>query len=197
MTNVYSIGSGRQNKMYCLYYTFMEYKSYGSFERTHHVANLSTSYDKAVAKAKSLYETYKTEYTKLVLNKKWDLDEIVRDGSSKKNNTFEFAPSVQEEVQVFPTSQKVGSEGEKLQLTLGVTDAFGFKSRFGYSRCIKFVDVDHNEYIIFSSSKLAYELSEGDTLHCEAVVKGYQSEKDYEKNVEVFTTILTKLKGSK
>ena len=52
MTNVYSIGSGRQNKMFCLYITFTEYRSYGCFERTHHVANLSTDYQKAVAKAK-------------------------------------------------------------------------------------------------------------------------------------------------
>ena len=86
MTSVYSIGSGRQNKMFCLYHTFMEYRSYGSFERTHHVANLSTDYQKAVAKAKSIFKEYK-DNSKLVIQEEWELNEIKRDGTSEQKNT--------------------------------------------------------------------------------------------------------------
>ena len=44
----------------------MEYRSYGSFETTHHVANLSTDYQKAVTKAKSIFKEYE-DNTKLVI----------------------------------------------------------------------------------------------------------------------------------
>ena len=81
MTNVYSIGSGRQNKMFCLYITFTEYRSYGCFEKTHHVANLSTDYKKAVAKAKSIFEEYK-DNSKLVIQEEWELNEIKRDAEA-------------------------------------------------------------------------------------------------------------------
>ena len=103
MKSIYSIGSGRQNKMFCLYHTFMEHRSYGSFERTHHVANLSTDYQKAVTKAKSIFKKYDDDNTKLVINEEWELNEIKRDGTSDQKNTYEFEPiHCDEEKQVFP-----------------------------------------------------------------------------------------------
>ena len=196
MKSVYSIGSGRQNKMFCLYITFTEYRSYGSFERTHHVANLSTDYKKAVTKAKSIFKKYDDDNTKLVINQEWELNEIKRDGTSDQKNTYEFEPiHCEEEKQVFPISQKVGVKGDKVQLNLGVTDAFNFQSRFGSSRCVKFVDVNHNEYITFSTSKFAYSLNEGDTIFCEAEIGGHKDDYDDDNN-KYQTTILKKMKGS-
>ena len=196
MTNVYSIGSGRQNKMFCLYITFTEYRSYGCFEKTHHVANLSTDYQKAVTKAKSIFEEYK-DNSKLVIQEEWELNEIKRDGSSEQKNTYAYerCPYVaEEETQTFPLSKKVGVKGDKVQLKLGVTDAFSFKSRFGSSRCVKFVDVNHNEYITFSTSKFAYSLDEGDTIFCEAEIGGHQDNYDDDNN-KYQNTILKKMKG--
>ena len=196
MTNVYSIGSGRQNKMFCLYITFTEYRSYGCFEKTHHVANLSTDYQKAVTKAKSIFEEYK-DNSKLVIPEEWELNEIKRDGSSEQKNTYAYerCPYVaEEETQTFPLSKKVGVKGDKVQLNLGVTDAFSFKSRFGSSRCVKFVDVNHNEYITFSTSKFAYSLDEGDTIFCEAEIGGHQDNYDDDNN-KYQNTILKKMKG--
>ena len=198
MTNIYSIGSGRQNKMFCLYYTFMEYRSYGCFERTHHVANLSTNYEKAVVKAKSIFKGYRDNNSKLVIQEEWELNEIKRDGTSEQKNTYERCPYVaQEETQLFPLSQKVGLKGDKVQLNLGVTDAFSFQSRFGSSRCIKFVDANHNQYITFSTSNFAYSLDEGDTVFCEAEIGGHQKHySDYPKDLsEYFVTILKRIKG--
>ena len=198
MTNVYSIGSGRQNKMCCLYITFTEYWSYGCFEKTHHVANLSTDYQKAVAKAKSIFEQYK-DNSKLVIQEEWELNEIKRDGTSEQKNThtYERCPYVAEkETQIFPLSKKVGAKGDKVQLNLGVTDAFSFQSRFGSSRCIKFVDANHNHYITFSTSNFAYSLDEGDTVFCEAEIGGYK--KDYTEDLrEYFVTTLKRVKVAK
>jgi len=197
MTNVYSIGSGRQNKMFCLYITFTEYRSYGCFEKTHHVANLSTDYQKAVTKAKSIFEEYK-DNSKLVIQEEWELNEIKRDGTSEQRNTYTYerCPYVaEEETQIFPLSKKVGAKGDKVQLNLGVTDAFSFQSRFGSSRCVKFVDVNHNEYITFSTSKFAYSLDEGDTIFCEAEIGGHQDNYDDDNN-KYQNTILKKMKRS-
>ena len=196
MTNVYSIGSGRQNKMFCLYITFTEYRSYGCFEKTHHVANLSTDYQKAVAKAKSIFKEYK-DNSKLVIQEEWELNEIKRDGTSEQKNTYErCSDKVEEETQLFPLSKKVGAKGDKVQLNLGVTDAFSFRSRFGSSRCIKFVDANHNEYITFSSSNFAYSLDEGDTVFCEAEIGGHK--KDYAEDLrEYFVTTLKRVKFAK
>ena len=198
MTNVYSIGSGRQNKMFCLYITFTEYRSYGCFEKTHHVANLSTDYKKAVAKAKSIFEEYK-DNSKLVIKEEWELNEIKRDGTSEQKNTYtsERCPYVAEkETQIFPLSKKVGAKGDKVQLNLGVTDAFSFRSRFGSSRCVKFVDANHNQYITFSTSNFAYSLDEGDTVLCEAEIGGYK--KDYTEDLrEYFVTTLKRVKVAK
>lgn len=196
MTNVYSIGSGRQNKMFCLYITFTEYRSYGCFEKTHHVANLSTDYQKAVAKAKSIFEQYK-DNSKLVIQEEWELNEIKRDGTSEQKNTYErCSDKVEEETQLFPLSKKVGAKGDKVQLNLGVTDAFSFRSRFGSSRCIKFVDANHNEYITFSTSNFAYSLDEGDTVFCEAEIGGHK--KDYAEDLrEYFVTTLKRVKFAK
>ena len=199
MTNVYSIGSGRQNKMFCLYITFTEYRSYGCFEKTPHVANLSTDYQKAVTKAKSIFEEYK-DNSKLVIQEEWELNEIKRDGSSAQKNTYErCSDKVEEETQLFPLSKKVGAKGDKVQLNLGVTDAFSFQSRFGSSRCIKFVDANHNHYITFSTSNFAYSLDEGDTVFCEAELGGYQNDyADYPKDLrEYFVTILKRVKFAK
>ena len=80
----------------------------------------------------------------------------------------------EKETQIFPLSKKVGAKSDKVQLNLGVTDAFSFRSRFGSSRCIKFVDANHNEYITFSTSNFAYSLDEGDTVLCEAEIGGYK-----------------------
>ena len=196
MTNVYSIGSGRQNKMFCLYISFTEYRSYGCFERTHHVANLSTDYQKAVAKAKSIFEEYK-DNSKLVIQEEWELNEIKRDGTSEQKNTYErCSDKVEEETQLFPLSKKVGAKGDKVQLNLGVTDAFSFQSRFGSARCIKFVDANHNHYITFSTSNFAYSLDEGDTVLCEAEIGGYK--KDYTEDLrEYFVTTLKRVKVAK
>ena len=196
MTNVYSIGSGRQNKMFCLYITFTEYRSYGCFEKTHHVANLSTDYQKAVAKAKSIFKEYK-DNSKLVIQEEWELNEIKRDGTSEQKNTYErCSDKVEEETQLFPLSKKVGAKGDKVQLNLGVTDAFSFRSRFGSSRCIKFVDANHNEYITFSTSNFAYSLDEGDTVFCEAEIGGHK--KDYAEDLrEYFVTTLKRVKFAK
>ena len=196
MTNVYSIGSGRQNKMFCLYITFTEYRSYGCFEKTHHVANLSTDYQKAVAKAKSIFEQYK-DNSKLVIQEEWELNEIKRDGTSEQKNTYErCSDKVEEETQLFPLSKKVGAKGDKVQLNLGVTDAFSFRSRFGSTRCVKFVDANHNEYITFSTSNFAYSLDEGDTVLCEAEIGGYK--KDYTEDLrEYFVTTLKRVKVAK
>ena len=196
MTNVYSIGSGRQNKMFCLYISFTEYRSYGCFERTHHVANLSTDYQKAVAKAKSIFEQYK-DNSKLVIQEEWELNEIKRDGTSEQKNTYErCSDKVEEETQLFPLSKKVGAKGDKVQLNLGVTDAFSFQSRFGSSRCIKFVDANHNHYITFSTSNFAYSLDEGDTVFCEAEIGGHK--KDYAEDLrEYFVTTLKRVKFAK
>ena len=196
MTNVYSIGSGRQNKMFCLYITFTEYRSYGCFEKTHHVANLSTDYQKAVAKAKSIFKEYK-DNSKLVIQEEWELNEIKRDGTSEQKNTYErCSDKVEEETQLFPLSKKVGAKGDKVQLNLGVTDAFSFQSRFGSSRCIKFVDANHNHYITFSTSNFAYSLDEGDTVFCEAEIGGHK--KDYAEDLrEYFVTTLKRVKFAK
>ena len=197
MTSVYSIGSGRQNKMFCLYHTFMEYRSYGSFERTHHVANLSTDYQKAVTKAKSIFKKYDDNNTKLVINQEWELNEIKRDGTSEQKNIYQFEPiKCEEEKQVFPLSQKVGVKGDKIHLNLGVTDAFSFKGRFGYCRGVKFVDSKHNEYITFSTSNFIRSLNVGNTVFCEATIKFHKADYD-EDNNNIWITNLNNIKGDK
>lgn len=185
--------------MICLYYTCDMHTSHGSYEKTYHVTNLSTTYEKAVAKAKSIFAKYDDKNSQLIIDQEWELNKITRDGTSEqkpKTESFPAEPKVQE--QVFPLSEKVGAVGDKVELSLGVTDAFSFEGRFGSSRCIKFVDANHNLFIFFSTSKLAYSLSVGDTLYCEAVVKQYQQDYTDDAMPKAYvTTILTKLKGGK
>ena len=194
MKSVYSIGSGSQNKMFCLYHTFTEYRSYGSFERTHHVANLSTNYEKAIAKAKSIFKKYDDNNTRLVIQKEWELNEIKRDGLPDQKNTYKFEPiKCEEEKQVFPLSQKVGVKGDKIHLNLGVSDAFSFQGRFGYCRCVKFVDSKHNEYITFSTSNFIGSLNVGDTVFCETTIKFHKADYDEDHN-NIWTTNLSNIR---
>ena len=67
-----------------------------------------------------------------------------------------------------------------------------FLSQFFY--CLKYDNVNHNEYITFSTSKFAYSLDEGDTIFCEAEIGGHQDNYDDDNN-KYQNTILKKMKG--
>jgi len=82
MKSIWSINSGEGNKMFCLYHTFDEYTSYGMYEKTIHITNLSTDYDKAVMVAKSLYKSHADRFSKLYIPFKWQLEKITRDGTT-------------------------------------------------------------------------------------------------------------------
>jgi len=192
MKSIYTINSGRDNKMFCLYHTFDEYSSYGMYEKTIHITNLSTDYDKAVIVAKCLYETHKDTNSKLHIPHKWELEEITRDGTADKK----VEPIVQETTKPeieYPLSEKVANVGETKKLTLGVTDSFTFDGRFGRSLCTKFIDADHNVFISFSQSKFMWTLNVGDTVYCTAEIKAHKNVGD-EDNI-IYETHLTKIKG--
>lgn len=193
MKSIYSINSGEGNKMFCLYHTFDQYTSYGMYEKTIHITNLSTDYDKAVIVAKCLYETHKDTNSKLYIPLKWQLEEITRDGTADKK----VEPIVQETTKPeieYPLSEKVANVGEIKKLTLGVTDSFTFDGRFGRSLCTKFIDADHNVFISFSQSKFMWTLNVGDTVYCTAEIKGHKQEYDENDNI-IYETHLTKIKG--
>lgn len=192
MKSIYSINSGEGNKMFCLYHTFDQYTSYGMYEKTIHITNLSTDYDKAVIVAKCLYETHKDTNSKLHIPLKWQLEEITRDGTADKK----VEPIVQETTKPeieYPLSEKVANVGETKKLTLGVTDSFTFDGRFGRSLCTKFIDADHDIFISFSQSKFMWTLNVGDTVYCTAEIKGHKNVGD-EDNI-IYETYLTKIKG--
>ena len=192
MKSIYTINSGRDNKMFCLYHTFNEYSSYGMYEKTIHITNLSTDYDKAVIVAKCLYETHKDTNSKLYIPLKWQLEEITRDGTADKK----VEPIVQETTKPeieYPLSEKVANVGETKKLTLGVTDSFTFDGRFGRSLCTKFIDADHDIFISFSQSKFMWTLNVGDTVYCTAEIKAHKNVGD-EDNI-IYETHLTKIKG--
>jgi len=192
MKSIYSINSGEGNKMYCLYHTFDQYTSYGMYEKTVHITNLSTDYDKAVIVAKCLYETHKDTNSKLYIPLKWQLEEITRDGTADKK----VEPIVQETIKPeieYPLSEKVANVGEIKKLTLGVTDSFTFDGRFGRSLCTKFIDADHDIFVSFSQSKFMWTLNVGDTVYCTAEIKAHKNVGD-EDNI-IYETHLTKIKG--
>jgi len=195
MKSIYTINSGRDNKMFCLYHTFDEYSSYGMYEKTIHITNLSTDYDKAVIVAKCLYETHKDTNSRLHIPHKWELEEITRDGTADKK----VEPIVQEtkkpEIE-YPLSNPVGAIGEKGDLTLGVTDSFTFDGRFGRTLVTKFVDADHNIFISFSQARFMWKINVGDTVYCTAEIKGHKKEKDWNDNI-IYETHIFKLKGAK
>lgn len=129
MKSIWSINSGEGNKMFCLYHTFDEYTSYGMYEKTIHITNLSTDYDKAVMVAKSLYKSHADRFSKLFIPSKWQLEKINRDGTTDQ----EVKPIIQQNDKPkinYPLSDKVGNVGEIKKLTLGVTDSFTFDGRF-------------------------------------------------------------------
>lgn len=193
MKSIYTINSGEGNKMFCLYHTFDEYSSYGMYEKTIHITNLSTDYDKAVIVAKCLYETHKDTNSKLHIPHKWELEEITRDGTADKK----VEPIVQETTKPeieYPLSEKVANVGETKKLTLGVTDSFTFDGRFGRSLCTKFINADHDIFISFSQSKFMWTLNVGDTVCCTAEIKGHKQEYDENDNT-IYETYLTKIKG--
>jgi|TARA_B110000483_G_scaffold180440_1_gene213364 hypothetical protein len=181
----YIIGSGSKNRMYCLYHSFDDYSSSGLIPRCHHVSNLSTDYSKAISKAKQIAQP---DWNLIISKKPVILDDIVRDGSSKKPTYNNFY--VDEPVVTYPASSFVGAVGETVSLTLGVTDSFYFDGSFGSTLCTKFVDLSHNIYTTYSSAKFVRELTVGDTIYCTAEVSAhsnYQEEK---------TTTIKKVKGA-
>lgn len=192
MKSIYTIKSGRGNAMFCLYHTFDECRSYGVVELTHHIANLSTNYEKAVAKAKALYKEYKGQYSQLVIGEEWELREIKRLGTTESK----VIPAVEEitKPQIeYPSSKKVGTIGHIEELTLGVTDSFTFDGRFGRGLCTKFVDANHNVFVSFSKAKFVYSLTVGDTIHCTAEIKDHNFDVDCYGN-EIIETNITKIK---
>jgi hypothetical protein len=193
MKSIYSINSGEGNKMYCLYHTFDDYRSYGVFEKTHHVANLSTNFNKAVTKAKNLFKEIKDQNSKLIIGNEWELNEIKRDGTADKK----VKPIIQENTEPkieYPLSHKVGNVDETKTFTLGVTESFTFKGNFGTTLCTKLVDSFHNEFISFSQAKFMWELKQGDTVYCTAKVKKHQYDYDENNNL-IWQTHLGNIKG--
>ena len=193
MKSIYSINSGEGNKMFCLYHTFDQYTSYGMYEKTVHITNLSTDYDKAVVVAKCLYETHKDTNSKLHIPQKWELEEITRDGTADKKVEPVIVEKTEPKIQ-FPLSQKVGKVDETKTFTLGVTESFTFKGNFGTTLLTKFVDVDHNEFISFSQAKFMWKLKQGDTVFCTAKVKKHQYDYDENNNL-IWQTHLGNIKG--
>ncbi len=193
MKSIYTINSGEGNKMFCLYHTFDEYTSYGMYEKTIHITNLSTDYDKAVMVAKCLYETHKDTNSKLYIPYKWKLEEITRDGTADQ----EVKPVIQQNDEPkinYPLSDKVGNIGETKKLTLGVTDSFTFDGHFGKTLVTKFVDADHDIFVSFSQAKFMWTLNVGDTVYCTAEIKGHKPLYDCDENT-MYETQIFKLKG--
>jgi len=190
MKSIWSINSGEGNKMFCLYHTFDEYSSYGMYEKTVHITNLSTDYDKAVIVAKALYKSHADRFSKLFIPSKWDLQKITRDGTTDQDVKTVIYQDDQPKVS-YPSSSFIGSVGETVSLRLGVTDSFYFDGYFGTSLCTKFVDTNHNVYTTYASSKFVRELTVGDTINCIAEVKDH---KNYD---EEKTTIIKNVKGAK
>jgi len=193
MKSIYSINSGEGNKMFCLYHTFDDYRSYGVFEKTHHVANLSTNFKKAVTKAKNLFKEIKGQNSKLIIGNEWELNEIKRDGTADKKVKPIIEETTEPKIQ-YPLSEKVANIGEIKKFTLGVTDSFTFDGRFGKCLCTKFIDADHDIFISFSQAKFMWTLNVGDTVYCTAEIKGHKQEYDEDMNV-IYETHLTKIKG--
>jgi hypothetical protein len=165
------------------------------YEKTVHITNLSTDYDKAVMVAKCLYETHKDTNSKLYIPLKWQLEEIKRDGTTDKK----VEPIIQEPTEPkieYPLSKPVGNAGETREFTLGVTDSFTFDGRFGRTLVTKFVDADHNIFISFSQARFMWKINVGDTVYCTAEIKGHKKEKDWNDNI-IYETHIFKLKGAK
>tara|TARA_R110002020_G_C16090774_1_gene757876 strand:- start:273 stop:773 length:501 start_codon:yes stop_codon:yes gene_type:complete len=163
------------------------------YEKTVHITNLSTDYDKAVMVAKCLYKTHKDTNSKLYIPLKWQLEEIKRDGTADKKVEPIIQETTEPKIQ-YPLSEKVANIGEIKKLTLGVTDSFTFDGRFGKCLCTKFIDADHNIFISFSQAKFMWTLNVGDTVYCTAEIKGHKQEYDEDMNV-IYETHLTKIKG--
>tara|TARA_R100000654_G_scaffold31458_1_gene56338 strand:- start:251 stop:838 length:588 start_codon:yes stop_codon:yes gene_type:complete len=193
MKSIYSINSGEGNKMYCLYHTFDDYRSYGVFQKTHHVRNLSTNFNKAITKAKNLFEEIKGENSKLIIGNEWELEEITRDGTADKKVEPVIVEKTEPIIQ-FPLSQKVGNVDEIKTFALGVTESFTFKGNFGTTLLTKFVDAYHNEFISFSQAKFMWNLKQGDTVYCTAKVKKHQYDYDENNNL-IWQTHLGNIKG--
>ena len=190
----YIIGSGSKNKMYCLYHSFDDYSRFGLRNRCHHVANLSTDYDKAVNKAKNIADP---NWNLIISEKPFELNKITRNGTTeKKLPKVEFVEEIKEPKIEYPLSKPVGNAGETREFTLGVTDSFTFDGRFGRTLVTKFVDADHNIFISFSQARFMWKINIGDTVYCTAEIKGHKKEKDWNDNI-IYETHIFKLKGAK
>jgi hypothetical protein len=190
----YVIGSGSKNKMYCLYHSFDDYSPFGLRNRCHHVANLSTDYNKAVNKAKNIADP---NWNLIISEKPFELNKITRNGNTeKKLPKVEFVEEITDPKIQYPLSKPVGEVGERLTLTLGVTDSFTYQGRFGTGLCKKFIDANHNEYVSFSQAKFMWDLKVGDTVYCTAEIKFHNKRYDWNTNV-IYETLITKIKGVK
>ena len=190
----YIIGSGSKNKMYCLYHSFDDYSPFGLRNRCHHVANLSTDYDKAVNKAKNIADP---NWNLIISEKPFELNKITRNATTEnKLPKAEFVEEIKEPKIEYPLSKPVGNAGETREFTLGVTDSFTFDGRFGRTLVTKFVDADHNIFISFSQAKFMWKINVGDTVYCTAEIKGHKKEKDWNDNI-IYETHIFKLKGEK
>ena len=190
----YIIGSGSKNKMYCLYHSFDDYSPFGLRNRCHHVANLSTDYDKAVSKAKNIADS---SWNLIISEKPFELNKITRNGTTeKKLPKVEFVEEIKEPKIEYPLSKPIGNAGETREFTLGVTDSFTFDGRFGRTLVTKFIDADHNIFISFSQAKFMWKINIGDTVYCTAEIKAHKPERN-ENNKRIYETHIFKLKGIK
>jgi len=188
----YVIGSGSKNKMYCLYHSFDDYSPFGLRNRCHHVANLSTDYNKAVNKAKNIADP---NWNLIISEKPFELNKITRNGTTEKKVKPVIVENIEPKIE-YPLSKPVGNAGETREFTLGVTDSFTFDGRFGRTLVTKFVDADHNIFISFSQARFMWKINIGDTVYCTAEIKGHKKEKDWNENI-IYETHIFKLKGIK
>ena len=72
----------------------------------------------------------KIQIQNYIFLKKWELEEITRDGTADKKVEPVIVEKTEPKIQ-FPLSQKVGNVDETKTFTLGVTESFTFKGNFG------------------------------------------------------------------
>ena len=175
----YYISSGRQTKMFTLRYHAKAWCGFSKMmvEKSYHLTNLSTDWNKAVAKAKNLIGD------NLLEGESFDLNKIIRNGRIWKRPTMIecyqdndewlpkkswFKPSV-----TFP-SKFIGEVGEEIYVDLTVVDYFTFNTQFGLCTIKKFKDDNGNIFTTTSDKQFFYDLNIGDSVCMKVKVKQHK-----------------------
>ena len=133
-----------------------------------------------------------------------DVDAIVKQIEEDKRNAEQILKDEKKlyrpiAKRVF-SSEHIGSIGDKIELTVTITNHFWFEGSYGDSCCVKMVDDDNNQIVVFTTAKWVNSIENGDKVSIIGTIKNHNKTpytRAYTINEEKYLIEKTSKSGNK